>query len=681
MKQFYLKTLLLCLFMLAGTTAHAYDAKVNGIYYNFNETEKTAEVTLYSYYSSQNKTAYSGAVVIPSTVTYGGTTYSVTSIGDDAFSDCSGLTSITIPESVTSIGYKAFAETKWYDELPDGLVYAGKVAYKYKGTMPENATIAIKEGTTSISREAFSNCSGLTSITIPNSVTSIGYEAFYDCNGLTSITIPNSVTTIGSSAFDGCSGLTSITIPNSVTSIGYSAFKGCENAKIYTKRGTITLLRLWDLDVEPYEAGTDNLLTKPSLKQLSSTQTTITVELENCYDEYDYTFMDKTVNKKQPTVLTGLKPGDSYSNLKVLSGNSSCSVELKSKVYTQNISPSIQSKQVTASSVLLKASYSEGDAKVVSQYFMVGKDKINGNNASIAGLDPNTSFTAKYVVEIKYGDNEQYTTTYSSNEQTIKTAALTLTTLQPKVATPGNVIVAAESNLDDAETNVGFEWRRTDWTDDFSSNSGGAFLYEGNMEGYIRNLNTDKLWKYRPYYESNSGKRYYGEWMGLDPTNTSFFEPTVHTYANVSVQGNQAEVKGYAMRGSDNVTSQGFFYWQQPAGVRAEAPGSVSVPKNAMKAEANGNIMTTTLEGLDYLTTYCYVAFMTTSEGDTFYGELRTFETGEDTSGIEDIPSATKTAAGTQKVYDLNGRRIAQPRRGLNIIRTADGSTVKVMKK
>ena len=110
---------------------------------------------------------------------------SVTSIEDDAFSDCSRLKSITIPDSVTSIEYGAFA-----------------------------------------------GCSGLKSITIPNSVTSIGWYAFAGCSRLKSITIPNSVASIGKYAFNRCSSLTSITIPESVTSIDKDAFEGCSNLTV-----------------------------------------------------------------------------------------------------------------------------------------------------------------------------------------------------------------------------------------------------------------------------------------------------------------------------------------------------------------------------------------------------------------------------------------------------------------
>ena len=164
---------------------------------------------------------------------------SVTSIKDGAFENCTDLTSITIPNSVTSIGGNAFFGTSWYNNKPVGLVYAGKVAYKYKGTMPANTSITIEEGTLGISSYAFSGCSGLTSITIPNSVTNIGVSAFNSCSGLTSITIPNSVTSIGSFAFQGCSGLTSVTVDiNTPLTIESSTFSNRANATLYVPAGT-----------------------------------------------------------------------------------------------------------------------------------------------------------------------------------------------------------------------------------------------------------------------------------------------------------------------------------------------------------------------------------------------------------------------------------------------------------
>ena len=200
---------------------------------------------------------------------------SVVSIGEGAFYDCENLVSVSIPHSVVNIGAQAFLFTPWYDSLSSGLVYIGDVLYGYKGVMQPNTSVAIKEGTVSISASAFegcqdlvsvsfpnsvktigerafsycvrlntvnitngvvtigdnafSFCSGLSSIIIPNTVTSIGGGAFYSCTGLTSVNIPNSVTSIGNSAFSGCSGLASVTIGNGVTTIGDDAFNNCSN--------------------------------------------------------------------------------------------------------------------------------------------------------------------------------------------------------------------------------------------------------------------------------------------------------------------------------------------------------------------------------------------------------------------------------------------------------------------
>ena len=177
----HLKHLFTALLLLCTTVATAHDFEVDGIYYDITYAPtKTVAVTYRGSYDYSYSNEYAGSVEIPESVTYDGTTYSVTSIGYYAFRGCSGLTSIEIPNSVTSIG-----------------------------------------------GGAFQNCSGLTSVEIPNSVTSIGDWAFSDCSGLTSILIPNSITSIGGGEFAGCTGLTSITIPNSVTSIGSSAFSGC----------------------------------------------------------------------------------------------------------------------------------------------------------------------------------------------------------------------------------------------------------------------------------------------------------------------------------------------------------------------------------------------------------------------------------------------------------------------
>ncbi|MFQ7075032.1 MAG: leucine-rich repeat domain-containing protein [Clostridia bacterium] len=149
---------------------------------------------------------------------------SVTIIGVSAFANCTNLSSITIPNTIASVGNYAFYNTAWYDKQTDGLLYIGKVLYEYKGKMPENTNIQIKEGTTSITDSAFENCTNLSSITIPEGVTSIGDAAFADCTNLSSITIPSSVKSIGKRAFWNSTSLNSIIIPNSVTNMGWATF-------------------------------------------------------------------------------------------------------------------------------------------------------------------------------------------------------------------------------------------------------------------------------------------------------------------------------------------------------------------------------------------------------------------------------------------------------------------------
>ncbi len=154
-----------------------------------------------------------------------GTHYQVTSIGNGAFYQCSGLTSVVIPNSVTSIGRSAFESCSGLTSItiPNSVTSIGMRAFfRCKGMN----SVEISSSLTNIDNQTFYQCSGLTTVVIPSSVTSIGESAFYSC-GMTSVVIPNSVTNIGNSAFAYCSYLTSLDIPSSVTSIGYGAFNGC----------------------------------------------------------------------------------------------------------------------------------------------------------------------------------------------------------------------------------------------------------------------------------------------------------------------------------------------------------------------------------------------------------------------------------------------------------------------
>lgn len=168
------------------------------------------------------------------TVTIGN---SVTSIGEYAFKNCTGLTSITIPDSVESIGSSAFDDTAWLDAQPYGDVYAGKVYYTYKGTMVGKTSITFKDGTTEIADNALSCEENLIDVIIPNSVKRIGKEAFYGCHGLSRVAIPESVTTIGDYAFKNCGGLSRVTIPGNVKTIGRSAFEGSHLSYVYIEDG------------------------------------------------------------------------------------------------------------------------------------------------------------------------------------------------------------------------------------------------------------------------------------------------------------------------------------------------------------------------------------------------------------------------------------------------------------
>ena len=195
-KQLLSFVALLCVVWLTPTRALAWDFEVDGIYYTVTSSSypRTVKVTNNGYYSG----SYTGAITIPETVTYKYETYSVTSIGDYAFSSSSALTSIEIPANVTSIGDYAFFGCPGTC-LTSIVVAAGNPNYDSR----ENCNALIETSSNTLLR-------GCNTTVIPNSVTSIAYHAFYGCSGLTSVEIPSSMTDIGDYAFYNCGGVTKV---------------------------------------------------------------------------------------------------------------------------------------------------------------------------------------------------------------------------------------------------------------------------------------------------------------------------------------------------------------------------------------------------------------------------------------------------------------------------------------
>ena len=209
---------MLWLISAQATPLMAYNFQVGQLYYGVTDAAKrevavVSEISDYPYYNN----APTGTITIPATVANEGNTYSVTSIGNNAFSACEGLTSINIPNSVTSIGNNAFSACK-------GLT-----------------SINIPSSVTSIGMGAFEGCSGLTSINIPNGVTNIEGYTFLDCKGLTSITFPSSLKYIGVLVLGYCTKLTSVTVGwQTPLPIGSNVFDGVtlNNVKLIVPRGT-----------------------------------------------------------------------------------------------------------------------------------------------------------------------------------------------------------------------------------------------------------------------------------------------------------------------------------------------------------------------------------------------------------------------------------------------------------
>ena len=631
-----------------------------------------ASVTSIGNYAFQNCTGLT-SVNIPASVTsigsdaFSGCTgltsvnipASVTSIGDKAFQNCTGLTSITIPHSVESIGKDVFSGSSiqtiycyaqlnsyyYYTEDSHGHIYffsrfnglpTSAVIYAptseidnikgyYLGTvLPIDKKFIINDVEGSIRGFAFklkkndfqgeSENIVATKVSINYKEISPNEDGVYlvkDLYPRTKYTLnvyykttdseeeimeehslrttPHNVKIKG----DVSIGQTQITLQ------GVDADEDMTTGKI-TERG---------VDIR-YYSSTGNYYSTSRTVIIDAEPTVVTgLSMKNEYYLRPYVIYEDGQKVYYDDCLILKNGSEKYY------GKEYSKPEYEKKITTNGLDPKITNTQYTATTFSCKTSYTQQDVEIRRTSFK--NYESNGKELSLSGLEPGQSYTITYTVESNAG-NESATYTFT-------TPAINFTNQNPKVVKLGEAIVCAETNIVNEEENVGFEWRKVDAPSTVPSKQGTAVIYNGTMEGYIKNMQTTGIYyNVRPYYKSAAGNMYYGEWIGIDPCDFSFFEPTVHTYAITEVGDGTVVLNGYALAASDDIDEQGFEYWLKGA---LHAKGwNETTATNVQTVKATGQRMTATLENLKGGSTYVCRAYVKTKT-DTYYGEEQEFTT------------------------------------------------------
>lgn len=668
-------TLILALVASVGTI-YASDTQVDGIWYDFNSSTKTASVTYRGSSFGSYFNEYNGSVTIPSSVTYHSVTYSVTSIGKYAFAGSSALTSIDIPNSIKSIG-----------------------------------------------ESAFSSCSSLTSVTIPNSVIIIGICAFFNCTALTSVTIGNSVTSIGNnvylkdygftnSAFFGCTSLTSvvwnakncsspssssvapfndissqitsfifgeevdsipaylcygmsnlkeITIPNSVTGIGKYAFANCSSLPVIDniRYADTYLVEAVDKTSSSYTIkegtkwiGSGALKKCTNMTSIEIPNSVTSIEDDAFYDCSNLTVID--VKAITPPAMSSSSFENIYTDaiVYVLFG---AMKYYSTADYWQNM------KLMCTNAIHQEITYSSTSCTLVFDVEDIGLQSCGieggeqqaGNTLEYIGLEPKSEYkNVPIMLTSTTGVTDIVKVSFT-------TSALELTTQESKPVSSNTAILLAETNMADIETSCGFEWKRNDAPEDMTPNKVFCPVANGMMAGRLKGLKDEIYYKYRAFYQSAAGNMFYGDWKYIFTGDVTVeFDPIIYTYSAVEVKENEATLKGYALAGSEDFTEQGFEYWAESrannAPRRANALGEHHI------ITASGISMKATLTDLDPGTIYRYRSYANIGSKRLYGSEMTLTTLGEyhDPQAIEDIhenaPQATKILHEGQ-IYILRG--------------------------
>ena len=633
----------------------------------------------------------------------------VKTIEKDAFANIN-LSSLTLPQTLERIAIGAFKNSSIYNLYVDDISKwccvtiddsnSGPMAYSkhlYVNGSEVINQLTIPEGVEKIGKYAFEKCK-IKMVDIPTTMNRIEEDAFKECDSLKIVNIKDieawckmnfsnaeanpltyarhlfcsgeeitnlilanrRINIINKYAFNNCESLTSITIKGLAPQYFYGdAFKGCVNLKTvnvdsigswcaatfanvysnpliyahhlymnneevtkviipsgYTKIGAFALYSCENIKTIYIPASVENI----GESAFHSIKGDLYI-LGNPKDQdYDLYVKNKFLNGFKGTIYSW-----------------SGSIEGKADHYFDNLYLHIG-----------PTSYNLTDRTVKYIEATILEAKNTQNNMELEdGLDiKSKGSTLSYYIQTK-----EHGKIYQSREFPI----FELSSITPKVINKGEVILCATTTMADDETHAGFEWRKLEAPDVIPSKSALTIVYNGRMEGLVKNIDANSFYKMRPYYKTSSGKEYFGEWIGFDPSDFSYFEPTVQTYDFVQETDGEATFVGYAIQGSEDIDEQGFEYWVSETisnihGFRAPSNGVTRV-------KATGQRMTAKVSGLAPGTIYGYRAYVVTSKGTT-YGEEYTFTTSG-VSSMENVVSSTRTFGEPHGVFNLSGVKIA----------------------
>lgn len=354
---------------------------------------------------------------------------------------------------------------------------------------------------------------------------------------------------------------------------------------------------------------------------------------DECRFVYSYS---KSCNLKysdevQSIKLTGFWPSTTVTlNYQELKGGR-VTFSKEYNIMTEGMGLSAEFGKITPTSYTMTGSRNKTyhDAEIVDEGWTLDRETItqHGSTLHVTGCEPESYIYAGYAVMVKNGSETKLY--YYSPSKSMQLPALTLETVTEAKATSNTVaLICATTNIDDEEANTGFEWRRYDAPDLVPSSKANCPVVDGVMTGALRNLSASTYYKFRPFYKAESGKTWYGEWSAFGTADAYvYFDPTVRTYAVVCHDENSATVSGFIIAGSDDIKEQGFEYWKRDDAYATAKHTTATTDDNTHQTVvATGQRMSAVLQNLEPSTTYIVRAYVTTEHGTT-YGEEQIFST------------------------------------------------------